>query len=203
MVENKKSMPIWLIIILTILGTCLVGFGVWYGIKHIKGEETIEETSSKIEISIDENSFIKNDELSLELSKIHKFVYDYFLSWPYCGESEKVDGNDLLRVSKQFKTYNELSNYLKGYMSEDLIYQNKESYYEENGKLYCKMDAKGWVYEYQSNKVNIVNLTDVKAETKVTVTSVDPENSEYVEEFDVTFEKVNGNWVITKYEEIK
>ena len=92
-------------------------------------------------------------------------------------------------------------------MSEEVIKQNiytvEENYYVKDGKLYCKFDTKGWIYEYQSNKVNIVNLTDVKAETKVTVTNIDPENSEYVEEFDVTFEKVNDSWIITKYEEIK
>ena len=37
--ESKKSMSAILIVILTILGTCLVIFGVWYGIYYFKGEE--------------------------------------------------------------------------------------------------------------------------------------------------------------------
>ncbi len=38
--ESKKSMPPILIVILTVIGTCLVGFLVYYGINYFKDEET-------------------------------------------------------------------------------------------------------------------------------------------------------------------
>ncbi len=36
---EEKRMPTIVIILLTIVGTCLVGFGVWFGVNHFKGEE--------------------------------------------------------------------------------------------------------------------------------------------------------------------
>lgn len=212
MEENKKVSPI-LIVILSILGICLVGFLVWYGINYFKGEDkptdepssqTIDEPSTQ---TIDEpGSYIENAELASEFSKIHKFAYDYFLTWPYCGEYEAITVDDpvydMQGISKDFKSFDELYNYLKKYMSNDVINQNthtvKENYYIKDGKLYCKFDAKGWVYEYQSSKVNILTLTDKKAETKIIIRSKDEEDI-LIEYFDVTFEKINDNWIITKY----
>ena len=50
MEEKKKRMSPILIIILTIIGICLVGFCTWYGINYFKGEEkSVEEQSSVIE----------------------------------------------------------------------------------------------------------------------------------------------------------
>lgn len=205
---EEKKVPTWLIVLLIAVGICLVGFGIWYGVNYFKGENKpnnsgaseVEDNSHDV-INEPEN-YIKNAELEAEFSKIHKFAYDYFLSWPYCGESEIVNGDELLKVSKQFKTYNELLNYLNKYMSEAVIKQSsfsdEENYYEKDGKLYCKTDAKGWSYEYESSKVNIINLNADKAETKIIIRSVD-ESYGLLEYFDVTFEKINGNWVITKY----
>lgn len=208
MEEKKKGMSQILIIILTIIGICLVGFCAWYGVNYFKGENKLNNSgASEVEdnshdVINEPENYIKNAELEAEFSKIHKFAYDYFLSWPYCGESEIVNGDELLRVSKQFKTYNELLNYLNKYMSEAVIKQSsfsdEENYYEKDGKLYCKTDAKGWSYEYESSKVNITNLTNNKAETKITIRSVN-ESYGLLEYFDVTFEKINDVWVITKY----
>ena len=53
MEENKKGMPIWLIVILSVLGVCLVGFCVWYGINYFKGEETPTPVEESDSISVD------------------------------------------------------------------------------------------------------------------------------------------------------
>ena len=53
MEENKKGISPILIVILTIIGICLVGFCVWYGVNYFKGEEKhnnpVDEPSSVIE----------------------------------------------------------------------------------------------------------------------------------------------------------
>ncbi len=233
MEEKKKGMSPILIVILTIIGICLVGFCVWYGVNYFKGEEKpVEQPSSNVEQSlnsetnkVENNScddikepenYIENDALVSEFSKIHKFVYVFFLETTYCGEGElqvveDIDNpNDDAAISKQFKSYDELLDYLKKYMSIAVINRHsnigKENYYVKDGKLYCKLDSKGWLYGYESSKVNIISLNNNKAETRIIVKSInewDVEVSELLEYFNATFEKVDGNWVITKYKEIE
>ena len=197
---TKKGMSPILMAVLVLVGSCLLAVGLWYGLNYFKGEDKPSDSNTPVEES---TSYISNPELELEFSKIHKFAYYYFVSWPYCGESEKVNGDETLKVSKQFKTYNELLSYLNSYMSEEVMNQSryfkKENYYEKDGKLYCITDAKGWVYEYDSSKVDIVNSTDNKAETKITFKSSNGEEYRLTEFFDVTFEKINDSWIITKY----
>ncbi len=59
MEEKKKGLSPILIVILTIIGTCLVGLLVWYGINHFKGEE-------KSNIPVD-NPPVVNPETSTDL----------------------------------------------------------------------------------------------------------------------------------------
>ncbi len=222
MEEKKKGMSPILIVIFTIIGICLVGFCTWYGVNYFKGENKpnnsgaseVEEDNSHNVINEPEN-YIENVELEAEFSKIHKFAYDYFIGETYCGEHEEtavpdIDNSNLdVYVSKQFKTYDELLNNLKKYMSIDVMAQkigsassDKNNYYEKDGKLYCRLNYKGWVLDYESTTVKIKSLTDNRADTRIIVKSTD-EYEQYLENFDVTFEKINGNWVITKYKEIE
>ena len=36
---EEKKMPTWLIVLLIVVGLCLVGFGVWYGVNHFKDDD--------------------------------------------------------------------------------------------------------------------------------------------------------------------
>lgn len=36
---KKKKKPTWLMVLLIIVGICLVGFGVWYGVNNFKTED--------------------------------------------------------------------------------------------------------------------------------------------------------------------
>ncbi len=74
MEENKKGMSPILIVVLTIIGICLVGFCTWYGVNYFKGEEkSVEEQSSVIEQQEPTNNDIgekidfpqKSDEVAL------------------------------------------------------------------------------------------------------------------------------------------
>ena len=231
MEEKKKGMSPILIVILSIVVICLVGFCVWYGVNYFKGEEkSVEEPSSNVEQSPDSEtknnscdaikepeSYIENEKLSSEFKKVESVAYYYYSFFTYCGDGElKVDQdidnpNDDVHISKQFKSYDELLNYLKKYMSDEVIKQktynpinNKDMYYEKDGKLYCRGSEhiSSSIYNYKNMNVKIKSLTDKKAETIIIVERIVLEDLE-TEYFEVTFERTDSNWVITKYNKYK
>ena len=75
---EEKKMPTWLVILLIVVGLCLVGFGIWYGVNYSKESEEspsnqTEEPSSVIEQQEPTNNDIgekidcpqKSDEVAL------------------------------------------------------------------------------------------------------------------------------------------
>lgn len=173
-----------------------------------------------------DNKYIKEEIKNIDSETIKKlestfeFVYDFLDSThPFCGEnvddeyfSVAVEGTDIgYEKSTQFKSYNELLDYLKKYMSEDII-DNKEYYSmtdivkeldiykEKDNNLYCLHDiSKGGGY-YQIDKITISanNIDENKINSKVEVKM--SWGSIWYEYYNVTYEKSNNNWIITSYE---
>ena len=63
---EEKKIPIWLVILLIVVGLCLVGFGIWYGVSYSKESEE------------------SSDEIILE-SKFNS------VSWYLCSNFDKRD----------------------------------------------------------------------------------------------------------------
>lgn len=158
------------------------------------------------------------DLLKETLNKKVEFVYNNYFnsSEPFCGDKEKSDissknGGLGYYVSVDFNTYDEMINYLRKYMSDDVIGKRfgREFYMEQNGNLYCSLSGKGSGYildesfmqikEYSSNKIEIEVSFSLKFFPPVI-----PESAVWVDykKYSVIFENINNNWIITLFNEI-
>lgn len=232
--DNKKLKIIIFILLLTILG--LTSYIVYDKVQkndeisNIKNETAEnkndeEKTNNENEEDIIEN---KNDDynneitdLSLinELTNVFKFVYDYFDSGnAYCGGfkyTERIysgDNPNGYYESITYRTYNEMIEDLKNYMSENVIYKRynteeeyKANYIEQDNKLYCGDFGKGGnIYQPE----NIVIKNSKQQENKI-ITTIELELStmndgpNIFDNYEVSFEKYNNKWIIISYENKK
>ena len=96
--ESKKSVSPILIVVLTIIGTCLVGLCIFLGIKYFKGEEkNVSYVGAYEAISISDNETITH---RLILRSDKSFVYNLnasIVTNPLVGTYE-IDGNKLTLI---------------------------------------------------------------------------------------------------------
>lgn len=195
-----------LIIVITLFATGTISINSQSNNKELKDESTLNE----------ENKITESVALSITKEKI-AVVFKYVHSIrPYCGEINTEDYilngdiNSRYESSKEFKTKNELESHLKTFLSENLItkYSNeqlytRERYIEKNNKLYCLNTNKGceFVYNEVNSQYTINNIED----NKIVVTGKVAYDTcgESTQFIDVSIElnKVNNNWIVTKYEE--
>ena len=82
MEENKKGMSPILIVILTIIGICLVGFCAWYGVNYFKGENKLNNSgTSEVEdnshdVINEPENYIKNALIQSLLEKTFATLFD-------------------------------------------------------------------------------------------------------------------------------
>ena len=159
------------------------------------------------------------ENVKLELIDLFNFVYDYNLSHQingiYCvGDVDNNDivdppnGSDAIHkyniASTEYSSFNEMIDYLKNYMTVNIIYgsyyMDSENFIEKNGKLYCPVYdfGKGGVYEFQDAKIKYSKPyeTIIYTTIETTLTYGDDEMHEL---FDVTFLKKNNKWVVSSY----
>lgn len=206
--ENKNTGLKIMVIILCLLVVGLSGYIVYD--KVLNKEDNVQDTNSNengdgqdIYEELDENT-------KSELKKVFRFVYNYYDTGnAYCGEYSneyittlKTPSNGFY-ASKQFTSYSEMINYLKGYMSEEVINGKnsikKEYYTEKDGKLYCEDLGKG------GNLYQLENITIKNSKTSMNMiyTAIETElvyEDTIYETYKVTFEKRDNRWIISSYE---
>ncbi len=118
MEEKKKRMSPILIIILTIIGICLVGFCVWYGINYFKEEEKpnnpIDEPSSVIEQQEPTNNDIgekidfpqKSDDNAILLNGFYELLSTDEIKTNFKNLKKEKNGNTFVYSCEKY-----LSNY--------------------------------------------------------------------------------------------
>lgn len=164
----------------------------------------------------EENTLNVDDETIEKLENIFKVVYEYYDSAnTYCGE-EDYDGHYTPELpngefscgydkSKQFNNYQELINYLKKYMSDELVKGGKAGtksfYLEKDGNLYCENFCKGGVYNTENIKVFISNINENEISSKVEVKLSTGYGDIDYKYYSVIYTKSGDNWIITSYEE--
>ena len=106
----------------------------------------------------------------------------------------------------EFATYDEMLNYLKKYMTIEVISgknpwaaTTKEYYLEKDGKLYCEETYKGYMYEHGNIEIEITSQEENKVTCIATIELIDPDNNKTSDEVNITLEKNNNNWIITSY----
>lgn len=204
--KKRNSIQNIIIIILSLIVVGLIGY-ITYDKLSSKDNTPSEEKGTNI---VETKNY---DELIKEIEPVFEFAYNYFdVGSVYCGElnygdyikGTKTPSNGF-RASKEYKSYQAMINYLKQYMSEEVINQKnsiKEEYYlEQNGKLYCEDLGKGGniyqpeniIYQIKSSNNNIIN---VLAAVELSAGEYDKDYKNY----NVTFTKIDNKWIITSYE---
>ena len=161
-----------------------------------------------------------------KLVEVFKFVYNYNKSkfyGNYCvGDVDKNDtinppsGADSLHkhniASTEYSSFEEMMDYLKTYMTPNVIYNNDrmtiDNFIEKDGKLYCPYfeTNKGGIYAFKDAKIKYSKPyeTHIYVTMETTLfTNVGGVEEYATELFDVTFTKKNNNWVISSYSQFK
>lgn len=207
--ENKNIGLKIMVIILCLLVVGLSGYIVYDKVLSDEKENVQDATSN--ENSDEQDIYEELDEnTKSELKKVFRFVYHYYDTGnTYCGghtdeyiTTSKTPSNGFY-ASKEFTSYSEMINYLKGYMSEEVVNGKnsikKEYYTEKDGKLYCEDLGKG------GNLYQLENITIKKSKTSTNIvyTTIETElvyEDTMYETYKVTFEKSDNRWIISSYE---
>lgn len=197
------------ITILSILLLITGGYLLYDKVLMEEDNQNINDNENK-EQEINKTYIEGNDyeELIKELQEKVKFTYGYFDNIPYCGDgtqSELPMENSGLNyyVSKEFKSYQEMFDYLKTYMTEDIINSNfsikKENYLEKDGKLYCENFGKGSnIFQPKHFNIQVNKMSKNEINSVVAVELYGYEDKDY-QNYDVEFTKSNDNWIISSY----
>lgn len=207
MEKNSKGV-VTLIIILVVIIMGLVGYIVYD--KSLNNEKKCETNTTNNVCTNNDSMDKEYNKLFKEIKDIYNVVYDYQGSVnTYCGESESSthQTNEGLndRVSTQFKTYDEMYNYLKGYMSEEVIksfrFYERKHYIEEDGKLYCANLGKGSPFNVGDVTISIDNIEDNKISV-IAIQELIGGDYPIYKKIKLTYELINDNYIVTSYEEV-
>lgn len=161
------------------------------------------------------------DTLFNDLKEKFVFTAEYYeMPKVYCGETEgSVHLEELgynYYKSTQFNSYDERTNYLKQYMSENVIegqrfftYGDKyPTYYEKDGNLYCITTAKGNPYLIYNRILEIKSISSDTITAKGITAEYIPDYSDdnfinntydYII-YNIKYEKIDNKWIITSFE---
>lgn len=165
--------------------------------------------------------------------KMYLNLYSFQTSWVFCGENMKWGNKEdyiqnpdfeyeyhMYDVSQDFKSINELNNYLKSYLTDELIkkyYQTEsgiyeykdgkyvnEIYLEKDGKLYCKNSNKdhGYVdYDKDNSTYNLVESNENSAVVTATIgyKAKGDETVVNIDKLQYEIVKSNNNWVLKSF----
>lgn len=204
--NNNKVVIALLVIIISILTVLCILFAT--GTISFKSNDVEVNDSNQ---NITENNDYQTNDITLEnIKEIFKVTYNYYeLPVVYCGKTDntlvEIYGTSR-KASTEFATYDEMLNYLKKYMTIDVISgkipwaaTTKEYYLEKDGKLYCEETYKGYIYDHGNIEIEITSQEENKVTCIVTIELIDPDNNKTSDEVNITLEKNNNNWIITSY----
>ena len=154
--ESKKSMSPILIVILSVLGTCLVGFLVYYGVNYFKGED-VDVSSS--------NGEIENREDTSQLIGIQAKAYNSLIT---IDKSYGFYFNKNISIDN-ISDYNMIIYALNNYTKENKISLSSDLTCLEFETEYCKdvtfpTASSEQIQKYIKNKFNTSRLFELTPE---------------------------------------
>ncbi len=214
--EKKNTGLIILVVILSVLIVGLSGYIVYDKILNKNDmDSTMSDNENNVDDNVNSDDTLSNAEALVIVNELAEKYFTYIHSLgPYCGEFnshdyisfgsyETQDFRDYW-ASTSFKSKNELKEYYKSIMIEELFpsyLDNEVSYLEQDGKLYCQLSHKGNGYIYNkersSFKINSINNNSIIAEVVLASNQVD-----YINKREGTIEITKNSddiWVISKY----
>lgn len=231
--DNSKNIIIALLAIIIIILATLVVLFATNTISFNTSKETNNTTDStnqnnQAEDSKQNETLLTNYEAELILKNIYndtvRDIFNQGLS--YCGETDGSINLDGFTYAKSvtFKTFEELDNHVKKYLTESLLsttgYNNSttinektiNSYIERDGNLYCNTNGKGGNVQLAYYSDWETNFEIVKIEENsfdATINAVyygaapggpDKEKRTTLK-INTTIIKQNDNWLMNTYEE--
>lgn len=211
--EKKNTGLIVLVIILSLFVLGLGGYIVYDKVLNKPVDTEIKEDVNNV---IEQNESVDYVKLENELKENFDVIYGVYSSPnTYCGKDSKVSEKNSpnggkYQESTQFKTYDELYNYLSEYATSDVLSKlnkiNKEFYLEEDGKLYCSNLGKGSVYKHTDTLLEFESLTKDSANgiaNVILVTDMSGSETNEIEKYNFEFTKNNDKFIISKFELVK
>lgn len=208
-----------IIIILSILIVIVGGYILYDKVLNVEEvrEESNDQTDAKEEVIIKVEGNVDYKQLINELHKTFDVVYNYYYANgnSYCGSYDwnySLSSSSDYRImsytaSGDFDSYNEMIDYLKKYMSEDIIYAkettNKEFYIEKDNRLYCGNLGKGGNMYEPSNmiiQINSINEDNINTTIAVELSYKDDQKTyKTYENHEITFSKLKERYIVTSY----
>ena len=208
-----------LVVGIVLLATGTVGFKQTTNSDNGQTNENNQINNSNTSSEEYDAEAVAKEKMPVVLSLSHQMDGQYTL-YAYCGNrvlGEKMKGNFYYSISKDFKTLNELKDYLNTVVSKDLydkyFLKDSEKYLEQNGNLYCAYAAlDGLAAHYMSeesiNKLDnltytIFNKTSSSFDAILSFTYSseieDVTSKEY--KYVASFIKENDTWLISSFGE--
>lgn len=214
--ERKIKILIGVIVILSLLVLGLGGYILYDKVlkidNNLNNDTNVEENNdNKVN---EENSTTQVLEESVK--KKFLFVYNFFdTPNTYCGDTNDNDRNTTSKVpsngfiaSTEFTSYDEMIDYLKKYITEELIFrkaqEKNERYVEQEGKLYCEDLGKGGnIYQIKDVEIEIkmVNSSQTIAQVTAIMELFNDESVRYEEKYDLIIDDSNGG-IVTLYNKV-
>lgn len=223
--NNNKVIIILLVIIIVVLSILVVLLAT--GNNLFKSISSANDTTSPNTLENNQTTMINSSEAEIILKNLYndavRHIFNQGVS--YCGEY--ADGNDgslelngfFYTKSATFKSFEELDNYVKKYMTDSLLESSRynhsttigektiNSYYEKDGSLYCNGWGKGGNLglEYYLADESIFTISNIKeksydGEIKAVYYDTGQENKTTLT-IKVTVVKQNDIWLLNTYEE--
>lgn len=218
MENEKKSNGTLVGILIGVIIMLLVGIGLFAtGTIGFKTNTTVEngQTSGDTDKNIETTT--NEDEADISREVMDKFFTEvfYYHKSPYCGEGTydlnegeslsyyTADNGETYLPSKQYKNKNEIIEYFKSYLSDNMIKKivNEKDYLDKDSKLYCRVIRAGSLsYIKEKSSFKASESTENKIVGIGTV-AYDATGSEMTLTCKYVLIKENSNWVLDKYEE--
>ena len=202
--RNNKGVIVLLVVIIILLSVLCILFAT----------DTINFNENKEnENNCNVVEAVVNNKISeWEIKEKFAFVYDYnVLPFVYCGETQmdsvKINEKDY-EYSYEFNTYDEMLNYLKQYMSVDVISSkrafaatDRNNYLEKDNNLYCLKTYKGYMYGHNVKDIEIVKEENNKVIFVGNMELTWPyDGNKTYDKVNCTIEYIDNNWIITSFE---
>lgn len=205
---EEKKMPTWLVILLIVVGLCLVGFGIWYGVNYSKESEespsnqTEEPSSSDIMHSDSPTSETSVDKKDCESIKKLDFSTNKTKFYCYADECSSNE-QDLLEYYKQ---EHPSSNITSGFSDYILEIKNGEALITDTSRSFAPKE-KNYKLEEVNNPKSIRVHFSVESGQEVYALNQNNELYVYIKYFNWSNEndENNGKYLISKllYKNVK
>lgn len=205
--QKQKSNPVLIVLmfIAIIGGAAYFGYNKFFA--NSSSNSGNQNTGTTSIDNIEDSTAPDYESIAKELiDNYYKNIF-YGHTSIYCGNKDfddtiTKDDSKQYTASKDYKTKEELSNYLSTIISANFLTKivTDENYIEQDNKLYCYTPGRGSL-EYDESNIELESTTEeeIIANVKVTANSEGDNKTELNNK--ITIKKENGKWLIDSYEE--